>query len=93
MKQLKKEVFDFAENQMEEKVNNAENKLADIEHQIEEIYDYHIDPDYSEEKLTDLEDSWRRNNLREDSILETPGVSPWKTARRNSNKCSRRNLV
>ena len=77
---------------MEEKVNNAENKLANIEHQIEEIYDYHIDLDYSEEKLTDLEDRWRRNNLREDIILETPGET-WKTVRRNSNKCSRRNLV
>ena len=38
IKQVKKEVLDlkkpieFTENQLEEKVNNAENKLADIKH-------------------------------------------------------------
>ena len=58
---------------MEEKVNNAENKLADSEHRIEEIHDYQIDPEYVEQKLIDLEDRSRRNNLRLDGILETPG--------------------
>ena len=65
--------IEFTENQVEEKVNNAENKKADIEHRIEEIYDYQIDPEYVEQKLIDLEDTSRRNNLRVDGILETPG--------------------
>ena len=65
--------IEFTENQVEEKVNNAENKQADIEHRIEEIYDYQIDPEYVEQKLIDLEDTSRRNNLRVDGILETPG--------------------
>ena len=65
--------IEFTENQLEEKANNAESKLADIEHRIEEIYDYQIDPEYVEQKLIDLEDRSRRNNLRVDSILETPG--------------------
>ena len=65
--------IEFTENQLEEKVNNAENKQADIEHRIEEIYDYQIDPEYVEQKLIDLEDTSRRNNLRVDGILETPG--------------------
>ena len=59
------------------KPNNAENKLADIEQQTEETYDYQIDPDYVEQKLRDLEDRSRRNNLRVDGIPETPGET-WK---------------
>ena len=45
IKEVKKGVLDlgksteFTENQSEEKVNNDENKLADIKHRIEEIYD------------------------------------------------------
>ena len=52
---------------------NNGNKLADIEHQIEEIYDYQIDLGYVEQKPIDLEDRSRRNNLRVDGIRETPG--------------------
>ena len=58
------------ENQLEEKVNNAENKRADIEHRTEEIYDYQIDPEYVEQKLIDLEDG----------ILKTPGET-WETVK------------
>ena len=53
IEEVKKEVLDlekrnikFTENQLEEKVNNAENKLADIKLRIEEIYGYQIDPEY-----------------------------------------------
>ena len=53
--------IEFTENLMEEKVNNAANKLADIKHQIEEIYDNQIDPDYIEQKIMDLEDRSRTN--------------------------------
>ena len=62
IEEVKKEAWDlwksieFTENQLKEKVNNAENKLAYIEHWIEEIYDYQIELDYVEEKLIDLED-------------------------------------
>ena len=70
IEEVKKEVLDlrksieFTENQLKGKVNNAEKKVADIEHRIEEIYDYQIDLDYIEQKLIDLEDRSRRNNLR-----------------------------
>ena len=45
IKEVKKGVLvlgksiEFTENQPEEKENNDENKLADIEHRIEEVYD------------------------------------------------------
>ena len=60
--------IEFTENQLEEKVNNAENKLTDIEHRIEEIYDYKIDPDNVVQKLIDLEDRSKRNNMRVNGI-------------------------
>ena len=56
--------IEFTKNHLEEKVNKAENKV---------IYDYRIYPDYVEHKLIDLEDRSRRNSLRVDGILETPG--------------------
>ena len=63
--------IEFTENQLEEKVNNAKNKLVVIEQQIEEIYYYQIDLDHVKQKLIDLDDRSRRNNLRVDRILET----------------------
>ena len=38
---------------------------------IQEIYDYQIDPNYVQDKLTALEDRSRRNNTRIDGIKET----------------------
>ena len=61
--------IEFTENQLEEKVDKAPNKLADIEHGTEEIYYYQIGPGYVKEKIIDLEDSSSRNNLRVDGIL------------------------
>ena len=54
-------------------MNNVENKVVNIKHRVEDIYDYQIDLDYVEQKLIDLEDRSRRSNLRVDGILETPG--------------------
>ena len=54
-------------------MNNVENKLVDIKHQIERIFDYQVDLEYAEEKLIGLDNRLRRNNLRIDGILETPG--------------------
>ena len=47
--------IDITENQLEEKVNNAESKLPCIEHAAEEIYDCQIDPGYVKQKLIDQE--------------------------------------
>ena len=38
---------------------------------VEEIYDYQVDPEYVTDKLIDLEDRSRRNNLRINDILES----------------------
>ena len=76
---VKKELLDLrktielTENQLEEIVNNAENKLEDIVHRTQEICDYQIDPEYVEQKLIYLEDKSRRNSVKVDGFLETPG--------------------
>ena len=49
-------------------------KVSSFEEKIDEIYDYQIDPDEVEKKLTDLEDRSRRNNLRIDRVAEENGV-------------------
>ena len=53
--------IEFRENELQEKVNNAENKLEQkIKHRIEEIYDSHIHLDYLKQNLIYLEDRTRR---------------------------------
>ena len=53
--------IEFRENELQEKVNNAENKLEQkIKHRIEEIYDSNIHLDYLKQNLIYLEDRTRR---------------------------------
>ena len=49
-----------------------EENLGDIERRVQEMYDYQLDPTFIEDKLIDLEDRSRRNNLRVDGIKERP---------------------
>ena len=60
--ELKKSI-ELTEEFLEEKVQNMQRKVSCIEDKVDEIYDYHIDPDEVAKKLTDLEDRSRRNNL------------------------------
>ena len=53
--------IELRENELQEKVNNAENKLEQkIKHRIEEIYDSNIHLDYLKQNLIYLEDRTRR---------------------------------
>ena len=58
---------------LEEKVQKMQRKVSSLEEKVDEIYDYQIDPDEVEKKLTDLEDRSRRNNLRIDGVAEENG--------------------
>ena len=69
-----KKSIEFTEEILEEKVQNMQRKVGSFEEKIDEIYDYQIDPDEVEKKLTDLEDRSRRNNLRIDRVAEENGV-------------------
>ena len=50
-------------------------KNSSLEEKVEEIYDYQIDPDEVEKKLTYLEDRSSRNNLRINGVVEENGES------------------
>ena len=94
IKSLKNEVnelkksTEFAQNDLEERVNNVEENMCKVKEDLEEIYEYQIDPDYVNysllgirNKLTELEDRSRRNNIRIDGIAEEPGKT-WEKYKR-----------
>ena len=49
-----------------------EDNLGHIQNHLQKMYDFHLDPHLIEDKLTDLEDPSRRNNLKVDGIKEGP---------------------
>ena len=62
---------------LEERVNNVEEHMCKVKQDLKEIYEYQIDPDYVNDsltdirnKLTELEDRLRRNDIRIDGIAE-----------------------
>ena len=58
---------------LQEKVAKAEKKVEKLQEQINELWDYQVDPErlgFTERKIIELEDRSRRNNLRIDGITE-----------------------
>ena len=66
IKELKKEVTD-----LKSSVEHTDADLNDLSDRVDEIYDYQVDHEYVTNKLIDLEDTSRRNNLRIDGISES----------------------
>ena len=73
IKNIKNEVNEL------EKASNLQRsflkKKFSLEEKVEKIYDYQIDPDKVEKKLTELEDRSRRNNLWIDGVAKENGES------------------
>ena len=71
---LKKEIsklrqsVEHTENVLEDKVACVEENLGHIENRVQEMYDYQLNLSFIEDKLIDLEERSRRNNLRVDGI-------------------------
>ena len=63
---------EHTENVLEAKATRVEENFGRIESRVQEMYDYSLDPAFIEDKLIDLEDRSRRNNLRVDGIKERP---------------------
>ena len=72
MHEIKKSI-ECTEEVLEEKIQSMQRKVSSLEEKVEEIYDYQIDPDKVEKKLTDLEYRSRRNNLRTGRVTEENG--------------------
>ena len=76
--ELKKEMNELrqsienTENVLEDKVARVKENLEHIENRVQEMYDYQLDLFFIEDKLIDLEDRAKQNNLRVDGIKERP---------------------
>ena len=68
-----KDSLEFTENVIEKKVEKLETELDNLEDKVQDIWDYQINPDYIQHKLTELEDRSRQNNIRIDVIEEEEG--------------------
>ena len=94
MKKLGKEVTDlkqsseFTENNLEEKVNQLDEKHVNLENQCNELYNNSLESKYFFNKLVDLEDRSRRKILRINGIAEESDES-WKQCegQLQKNKC------
>ena len=63
---------EHTKNVLEEKVARVEENIGHIESRVQEMYDYQLDPAFIEDKLIDLEDRSRRNDVEIDDIKERP---------------------
>ena len=54
-----KQNLEFTQNKLEEKVDSVEKRMGKKDSDIQEIYEYQIDPRYVQDKLTELEDRSR----------------------------------
>ena len=72
IKNLKQEVselkssLDFTEDVREKKVEKLEENMKEVDARVRDIYEYQADPNYVLDKLAELEDRSRWNNLRID---------------------------
>ena len=65
--------LEHTETVLEVKVAKAEKKVEKLQEQINELWNYQVDPErfeFTERKIVELEDRSRRNNLRIDGITE-----------------------
>ena len=86
-----KESIEFTENVLEEKVQKYQEKAEHLDEWNREIYERQLDPAYVHNKLVDLEDRSRRNNLRIDGIKEKVGES-WEDCEAEVEKLFREKL-
>ena len=66
IKELKKQVTD-----LKSSIEHTDTDLNDLSNRVDKIYEYQVDPEHVTNKLTDLENRSRRNNLRTDGIPES----------------------
>ena len=95
IKNLKQEIIelksrlDFTEDVLEKKVEKLEENIKGVDARVRDIYEYQVDPNLLLEKLAELEDRSRRNNLRIHGINKEKGET-WKMCE-TKNKFFRKN--
>ena len=79
IKNLKQEIselkssLDFTEDLLEKTVKKLEENIKNIDARVRDIYEYQRDPNYVLDKLAELQDRSRSNNLRINGINEEKG--------------------
>ena len=73
-----KESLEFTEQDIDNKLIKGENELKDLKTDVKAIENDLLNPDEVSDKLVELEDRSRRNNLRIDGIEESPDET-WET--------------
>ena len=64
--------LEFVQGQLDKELTKIKNGIGKYLASIKELYEDLLDPDFVTEKLKELEDRSRRNNLRIDGVEETP---------------------
>ena len=67
IKNIKFEVIELKE------ASKLQRRFLNMQRRVGEIYNYQIDTDEVEKKLTDLQDRSRRKNIRKDGVAEENG--------------------
>ena len=67
IKNIKFEVIEL------KKASKLQRRFLNMQRRVGEIYNYQIDPDEVEKKLTDLQDRSMRKNIRKDGVAEENG--------------------
>ena len=62
--------LEFTQAEVKEEITNIKDDLNQVKNEIQELGEDVLDPDYVTNKLIELEDRSRRNNIRIDGIEE-----------------------
>ena len=83
--------LEFTQSQLDEELGSVEKDITKLENNIKSIEKDLLDPDDVNAKLVELEDTSRRNNLRNDSLQESPNET-WKTCEEKVQEILNNNL-
>ena len=62
--------LEFTKRVLRETLENVEKHLDTLEEKVQVVYDYQQDTDYIQEKLIELEDRSRRNNVQIEDVMK-----------------------
>ena len=83
--------LEFTQEELHDGFANVKNDIKKVQTDLREIEDDLLDPTFVMEKLTELEDRSRRNNVRIDGIPETPNET-WENCEEEVRKIIRNKL-
>ena len=83
--------LEFTQAEVKEEITNIKDNLNQVKTEIQELGEDVLDPDYGTNKLIELEDSSRRNNIRIDGIEEEQ-YETWDRCEKKAQQVIKENL-